>query len=92
MKDRFPPPDPEVLALRAISFLVAEPELAARFLTLTGLEPAELRARLAEPGTLASALAFLEAHEPDLIVCANALAVEPQALVAARITLEGDSG
>jgi len=58
-------------------------------LALTGLDPAELRMRAGEPALLAAVLTFLEAHEPDLIACAEALELKPAALVAARERLEG---
>jgi hypothetical protein len=47
-----------------------------------------LRERLGEPGLLASVLAFLEAHEPDLLAAAEALNVSPAELVEARRRLE----
>ena len=37
---------------------------------------------------LAAILSFLEGHEADLIECADSLGVRPEALVAARRTLE----
>ncbi len=37
---------------------------------------------------LAAALGFLEAHEPDLVACAEALDMKPESLVAARTALE----
>jgi hypothetical protein len=33
-------------------------------------------------------LGFLEAHEPDLVACAAELGIKPEALVAARRSLE----
>ena len=57
-------------------------------LALTGLSGDELRARAAEPAVLAAVLAFLEAYEPDLIACAEALDLPPAALVRAREALE----
>ena len=64
------------------------PRAANRLLDLTGLDPAELRARAGEASLLAATLGFLEGHEPDLIACAEALEVKPSALVAARMELE----
>jgi hypothetical protein len=81
-------PDPVALALQALAWILAEPERSDRLLALTGLQPAELRARAAEPGLLAAVLAYLEGHEPDLIACAAALAVDPAVLVAAHGQLE----
>ncbi len=39
-------------------------------------------------GLLAATLAFLEAHEPDLLQVAAAIGVKPEVLVAARAELE----
>lgn len=54
---------------------------------LTGLTPGALREGLGERPVLAAVLEFLCAHEPDLVGAAEALGVEPQALVAARESL-----
>jgi adenine/guanine phosphoribosyltransferase-like PRPP-binding protein len=84
--------DPEALALRALVWTLAEPVRATRLLDVTGLTPADLRARAGDPTVLAAALAFLEAHEPDLIACASALGVAPAAIVAAHAGLDaGDA-
>jgi len=76
------------LALSALAWSLGEPERAQRLLALTGLAPADLRDRAEEPALLAAVLAFLEAHEPDLIACAAALESTPAALVRARMELE----
>ena len=80
--------DPEALALSALGWALAEPARAARLLSLTGLAPQDLRARLGDRALLAAVLGFLEAHEPDLVACAEALDVPPAALVDARQRLE----
>jgi hypothetical protein len=61
---------------------------AARFLDLTGLDPDALRAGLDDPAILAAPLEFLANHEPDLIRAAEALAVTPEELVAAKDALD----
>ena len=76
------------LALQALAWTLTDSQRANRLLDLTGLDPAELRARAGEASLLAATLGFLEAHEPDLIACADALEVRPSALVAARMELE----
>jgi adenine/guanine phosphoribosyltransferase-like PRPP-binding protein len=81
-------PDPEALALAALGWTLSEESRAERLLALTGLTPGDLRARLGDPGVLAAILGFLEAHEPDLIACADALGTTPAALVAARARLD----
>jgi len=72
------------LALAAIGWTLQDPDRAQRYLDLTGLDPDTLRAGLDDPRILASALDFLANHEPDLLRAAEALAVEPAELVAAR--------
>jgi hypothetical protein len=43
-----------------------------------------------DPVLLAALIAFLEAHEPDLISVAEEIGVEPAMLIAAREQLEGN--
>ena len=81
--------DPHTLALRALAWSLEDSRRAERLLALTGLTTNDLRGRAGEPSCQAAVLAFLEAHEPDLIACAEALEVAPEALVAARRELEG---
>jgi hypothetical protein len=81
-------PEPETLALSALGWTLAEGERAQRLLSLTGLTPDDLRDRLGDPGLLSAVLGFLEAHEPDLLACAEALGVSPLALVEARRKLD----
>lgn len=80
--------DPEALALAALAATLAEESRAERFLSLTGLDAATLRARAGERSLLAATLGFLENHEPDLVAVAAAVGVKPEALVAARRELE----
>jgi hypothetical protein len=82
--------DAEALALSALASTLSDERRAMRFLDLTGLDAAELRRRAAsgDRGLLAATLAFLESHEPDLVAVAEALAVRPAQLVAAREVLE----
>lgn len=80
--------DAAVLALGALGWVVGDPARADRFLSLTGMAPGDLRQRASDPAFLVHVLTYLEAHEPDLVACAQSLDVAPAALVAARITLE----
>ena len=72
------------LALAALGWLLQDSDRAERYLSLTGLDADTLRAGLEDPMVLASALDFLANFEPDLIKAAEALAVTPEELVAAR--------
>jgi len=80
--------DPTALALRALAATLADQRLAERFLSLSGIDPPDLRHRAADADVLAALLRFLEAHEPDLVAIAAELGVKPEALVAARRELE----
>ncbi len=78
----------ETLALSALGWTLSDGDRAARLLALTGLSPEDLRERLRDRSVLAATLAFLEAHEPDLLACADELQVTPAQLVQAREVLE----
>ncbi|MGR6330505.1 DUF3572 domain-containing protein [Sphingomonas sp. XXL09] len=80
--------DSATLALQALVWTLGDGDRATRLLGVTGLDPADLRARAGDPAVLAATLMFLESHEPDLVACAAALDVPPQALVRARERLE----
>jgi hypothetical protein len=83
------PNDPTALGLAALAAALTDERRARRFLDLTGIGTDELRDRLGEPALLAALIAFLEAHEPDLLSVCEAIDVKPEALVAARHELEG---
>ena len=76
------------LALSALAWTLGEASRAERLLAVTGLSPADLRARADDPAVLGAVIAFLEAHEPDLVACADALGVKPEALVRAHAALD----
>ena len=78
------------LALNALGWILADEPRAGRLLGTTGLSPEGLRGALGERATLAAILSFLTAHEPDLVACAAALDIEPQAIAAAAGRLEGN--
>ena len=78
----------EALALSALGWTLQDNGRADRLLALTGLTPEDLRARLTERSLLSATLRFLEAHEPDLVACAEAIGATPAELVEARRRLE----
>jgi len=84
------PNDPFALGLAALAATLGDERRARRFLDLTGIGTDELRERACDPVLLAALLAFLEAHEPDLMDVAEAIGIEPKALVAARHQLEAE--
>jgi hypothetical protein len=72
----------------ALAWCLEDSRRAERLLGLTGLTTNDLRARIEQSVVQAAVLGFLEAHEPDLLACAEALDVKPEALIAARAELE----
>ncbi len=72
------------LALATIGWVLQDEDRAARYLEMTGLDPDSLRAGLDDRRVLGSVLDFLANYEPDLIRAAEALAVTPEELIAAR--------
>lgn len=88
------PADPESLALSALGWVLSDEDHADRLIALTGITPDELRDRLgagdaSRREVLIALMDFLMAHEPDLMACAEALAVKPEALVEAHAALTG---
>ena len=79
---------PEALALAALGWVIGDRPRAQRLLDTTGLDPDQLRSGLGNPVVLAAILRHLEAYEPDLIACADAIGATPVQLVAARRILE----
>ena len=53
----------ESLAIQALTFLAGEPERLARFLALTGIGPAQIRAAAATPGFLAGVLDHIASED-----------------------------
>ena len=80
--------DPTAIALRALAATLGQQRLAERFISLSGIDPPDLRQRASDPDVLVALLRFLEAHEPDLLAIAEELGVKPVELVAARCELE----
>ncbi|WP_394731196.1 DUF3572 domain-containing protein [Altererythrobacter sp. GH1-8] len=75
------------LALAALGWTCSDQPRAERLLSLTGLDPDALRSGLDDPQVMLAVLDFLADHEPDLVKCAEALAVTPEELIAARFDL-----
>ncbi len=82
------PNDPHALALAALAVTLSDERRAQRFIDLTGIGTDELRRRAGEPRLLSALIGFLEAYEPDLLAVSEQIGVKPEALVAARRSLE----
>ena len=81
----------EELAISALAYLAGNPEALGRFLSLTGIGPADLRAAAREPGFLAGVLEFFLADESMLLAFVEDAQVRPTMVAAARHMLAGDA-
>lgn len=79
----------ETIALRALGWIAGQDELLGRFLTLSGMGPVELHARVREPEFLAAVMDFLLDHEPTLLDAAHALGMPAERLARLRRFLPG---
>src|SRR5262245_8446188 len=82
----------EAIAAQGLAFLAREPARLARFLSLTGLAPAEVRARADAPELLAAVLEHLAEDESLLLVCAAGASVAPETIASALAVLQDATG
>lgn len=80
----------EQLAIAGLSYLAGDPERLSRFLALSGLDIAHLRAAAAEPGFLGGVMAFIVADERTLMDFAAAGGFAPERIAAAHRALNPD--
>jgi len=73
----------ETLAINALAFIAADPELLPRFLAISGIEAASIRDAAREPGFLAGVLQFIAAHEPTLLRFCEETGTPPGSISAA---------
>lgn len=66
-----------------MTWIVQDERRAERFLGLTGLTPADLRARADSVEVGAATMRYLLGHEPELVACAQEIEVGAPALAAA---------
>jgi len=90
------PKDPRVtremaenLAIQALGFLAADPELLGRFLAATGMGPDMIRHAAADPAFLAGVLDHVAGDEPLLRALAEHAGVSPETVERAHLVLSG---
>jgi len=79
----------EALAIQALTFIAAEPERLGRFLAMTGIGPAEIRAASREPGFMLGVLEFLGGDEAMLAAFAAECGFDPVDVGKAAVVLGG---
>ncbi|MCH7579385.1 MAG: DUF3572 family protein [Chloroflexi bacterium] len=55
----------EIIAIRALQFVMQDETLRERFMAITGLTPSEIQNNVTDSGLHLGALEFLLQHEPD---------------------------
>ena len=79
----------ETLALKVLAFLAGEDEALGRFLSLSGIRPEDLRARVDDPLLLAAVLDFLLGDDALLTAFAQGEGIDPKIVHLARRALPG---
>jgi hypothetical protein len=86
-----PPEDAEIMALKVLGFLAAEPDRLQRFMDLTGLDVGSIRSRASEPAFLGALLDHLLTDQSLLLTFAEDHGVKPERIVQLRRKLPGAS-
>jgi hypothetical protein len=88
-------PDPQArqaacdLAVEALCYIAGDPELLARFLAMTGLDPGAIRAAAAQPDFLLGVLEYVCGEEQLLVAFATHASIGPEEIEAAKQALAG---
>jgi hypothetical protein len=80
----------EGLAIQALTFIAGDSERLGRFLAVTGIGPAEIRAASREPRFLAGVLEYLASDERLAAAFAAEAGCDPADLAKAHVTLGGE--
>jgi hypothetical protein len=81
----------EGLAIQALTFIAGDGERLGRFLSMTGIGPAEIRQAAREPGFLAGVLDHMASDERLLSAFAAETGADPADIGRARAALGGTS-
>lgn len=68
----------QYLGVQALTFLAGQPEPLGRFLALSGIGPADLRAAAGQPEFLTGVIDFLLTEEPLLVAFAQSIDLPPE--------------
>jgi hypothetical protein len=79
----------EALAIQALTFIAGDAERLGRFLAVTGIGPAEIRAAAGEPGFLAGVLEYMASDEKLIGAFAEETGLDPADVGKARAALGG---
>ncbi|MGA9500869.1 MAG: DUF3572 domain-containing protein [Pseudolabrys sp.] len=82
----------EGLAIRALAFIAGDGERLGRFLAVTGIGPAEIRAAAREPGFLAGVLEYMASDDRLITAFAAENNLNPADIDRSRVALAGGHG
>ena len=86
----------ESLAIEALTFIAGDPDLASRFISLSGLDVGSMRMAAQDPQFLAGVLDYVLADDRLVVDLAAATGHPPEAIVATCLSLKspapGDGG
>ena len=88
-------PDPQArqaacdLAVEALCYIAGDPELLARFLAITGLDPGAIRAAAGDPDFLLGVLEYVCDEERLLVAFATHAGIGPEEIETAKQALAG---
>ena len=82
----------ETIAAQGLAFLAADAQRLQRFLALTGLTPATLKARIGTAEVLCAVLNHLALDESLLLTFAVSSRVAPESIAAALARLDAGDG
>lgn len=84
--------DADTLALQGLTFIASESQRLARFLSLTGLSPSDLKNWGTQPTMALAVLEYLMSDESLLLVFAAEQGIPPQSVATALERLAGTHG
>jgi hypothetical protein len=82
----------KLLAIEAVTYIFSHDELRDRFLSLSGLSPADIKAELENADFLQNILDFFIQFEPDLLDFAAHQKIAPENITMAWRALGGGKG
>lgn len=82
----------ETLALQGLAFIASDTQRLSRFLSLTGIDPGELKAWDGNRGLQGAILEYLLGDESLLLVFASEAGCDPQSIMPAHALLTGGAG
>lgn len=88
-KGRMTQEDAEALAAQALAFLTEDEQRLVRFLSLSGMSPADLARQAGETGTLGAVIDHLAADDSLLLVFTSGAGIEPTDVLQAQAVLSG---